>query len=475
MAMNQCTDFHVPERMLFQWHVTDRCNLHCSHCYQDDDSHSDLTWNEHLTILEHILSFIRLCQDRKNGRPFRAHVTVTGGEPFVRDDFIPLLERLYEERQFFSLAILTNGTILTPAVVNLLKKVQPGFVQVSIDGTRATHDRIRGKGSYDRAIVGLKCLVNAGIPAYISFTAQRENYRDFPAVARLGRQLGVTRVWADRMVPCGRGGETAENLLTPAETRGFFALMRRGQKLGWLKSSRVKLHRSLQFTVTGDQPYRCSAGDTLVTIPNAQEMVRRPLEKAVAAFFAEPRQVKDMFSDSGTVSAAKDYQQALVSEGLLAGPKVYTARMPSALVALFMLLGVSITKIISAVSRGHYNVLFLAILTLVFAVWTVAIWKKNRTGAGDQVLREAQRRFLSLKGRAKSVRPGGTTSDASFLAAVYGLSVLPVVYFPYIKTIFPKAASSSSGDTGGGCCGGGCGSSGCGGGGCGGGCGGCGS
>jgi radical SAM protein with 4Fe4S-binding SPASM domain len=266
MAMNQCTAFHVPERMLFQWHVTDRCNLHCSHCYQDNDSHSDLTWNEHLTILEHILSFIRLCQDRNNGRPFRAHVTVTGGEPFVRDDFIPLLERLYEERQFFSLAILTNGTILTPAVVNSLKKVQPGFVQVSIDGTRATHDRIRGKDSYDRTIVGLKCLVNAGIPAYISFTAQRVNYRDFPAVARLGRQLGVTRVWADRMVPCGRGGETAENLLTPAETRGFFALMRRGQKLGWLKSSRVKLHRSLQFTVTGDQPYRCSAGDTLVTI-----------------------------------------------------------------------------------------------------------------------------------------------------------------------------------------------------------------
>jgi uncharacterized protein (TIGR04222 family) len=203
-------------------------------------------------------------------------------------------------------------------------------------------------------------------------------------------------------------------------------------------------------------------------------MVRRPLEKAVAAFFAKPRQVKDMFSDFGTVGAAKDYQQALVSEGLLAGPKVYIARMPSALLALFMLLGVSITKIISAVSRGHYNLLFLVILTLVFAVWTVAIWKKNRTGAGDQVLREAQRRFLSLKGRAKSMRPGGTTSDASFLAAVYGLSVLPVVYFPYIKTIFPKAASSSGGDAGG-CGGGGCGSSGCGGGGCGGGCGGCGS
>ncbi|MFH0997173.1 MAG: radical SAM protein [Pseudomonadota bacterium] len=287
--MKLCTAFHVPERMLFQWHVTDRCNLHCSHCYQDDASHSDLAWNDHLTILEHILSFIRLCRDRNNGRPFRAHVTVTGGEPFVRDDFIPLLERLSRERQYFSLAILTNGTLLTPAVVSSLKKVKPGFVQVSIDGTCETHDRIRGKGSFDRAIAGLKFLVSAGIPAYLSFTAQRKNYRDFPAVARLGRQLGVARVWADRMVPCGRGGETAENLLTPAETREFFELMLQGRKRGWLKRSCVKLHRSLQFTVTGEPPYRCSAGDTLVTIlSNGDVCPCRRMPLVVGNIFREP-------------------------------------------------------------------------------------------------------------------------------------------------------------------------------------------
>jgi radical SAM protein with 4Fe4S-binding SPASM domain len=266
MAMNPCAVFSVPERILFQWHVTDHCNLHCSHCYQDDTRPSDLSWNELLTILEQMLSFIGLCRDRNNGRPFRAHVTVTGGEPFVRSDFIPLLERLFVERQYFSLAILTNGTLLTPAVVRSLNKVKPGFVQVSIDGARDTHERIRGAGSYDRAVEGLKCLVNAGIPAYISFTAHRGNYRDFPAVARLGRRIGVTRIWADRMVPCGRGGETAENVLTPVETREFFELMLQEQKYGWLRRSRVMLHRSLQFTVTGDPPYRCSAGDTLVTI-----------------------------------------------------------------------------------------------------------------------------------------------------------------------------------------------------------------
>ncbi|MFH0997171.1 MAG: TIGR04222 domain-containing membrane protein [Pseudomonadota bacterium] len=244
-------------------------------------------------------------------------------------------------------------------------------------------------------------------------------------------------------------------------------------KIACLRVNHLETLRLVLFSLI-DRGLLKASGDRVAAETNAGEVVRRPLEKAIAAFFAEPRQVKELFKDSGTVDVAKDYQQALVSEGLLAGPKVYFARMPSALVALFLLLGVSITKIISAFSRGHHNVLFLLILTLVFGNWTVAIWKKKRTGAGDQVLREAQLKFKSLKGRAKSVRPGGTTSDASFLAAVFGLSVLPAMYFPYIPTIFPRAASSSGGDSGG-CGGGGCGSSGCGGGGCGGGCGGCGS
>lgn len=184
----------------------------------------------------------------------------------MRGDFMPFLERLSRERRYFSLAILTNGTLLTPQAAGLLKQVKPGFVQVSIDGARETHERIRGRGSYDRAVEGLACLVKAGIPAYISFTAHRGNYRDFPDVARLGRRLGVMRIWADRMVPLGRGRDAGETLLTPVETREFFELMLKERKCGGMNRSRVALHRSLQFTVTGDRPYRCSAGDTLITI-----------------------------------------------------------------------------------------------------------------------------------------------------------------------------------------------------------------
>lgn len=284
-------DTHFPKSMLFQWHVTDRCNLHCSHCYQDAPATPDPSWEELMLILEQFKSFVIGCRDSGIGKSFRAHVTVTGGEPFLREDFPLLLERLSGARQFFSFAVLTNGTLLTPGAVRSLGRLRPSFVQVSIDGTRESHDSIRGDMSYDLAVAGVKLLVGAGIPAYLSFTAQRCNYRDFPAVARLGRLLGVARVWSDRMVPCGREHRAEETLLTPDETREFIGLMEEERRRGWFGLSPVVLHRSLQFTASGISPYRCSAGDTLVTVlPNgdvcpcrrmpivAGNMLRQPLE-----------------------------------------------------------------------------------------------------------------------------------------------------------------------------------------------------
>jgi radical SAM protein with 4Fe4S-binding SPASM domain len=286
--MNHSTSTHIPGRMLLQWHITDRCNLLCSHCYQDSHHTAEPTFDELLLILEQFKEFIRSCRERNGSRRFKAHVTVTGGEPFVREDFVDLLERLAADSRLFSFAILTNGTLLTPAIVRSLNRLKPVFVQVSIDGARETHDRIRGAGSYDQAVEGLKLVVRGRIPTHISFTAHRDNFQDFPHVARLGSQLGVTRVWSDRMVPCGRGGVSEDMVLNPDETREYLKLMQKEQQRGWLRKSRVTLYRSLQFIVSGEQPYRCAAGDTLVTVlPNGDVCPCRRMPLVVGNLFNE--------------------------------------------------------------------------------------------------------------------------------------------------------------------------------------------
>jgi radical SAM protein with 4Fe4S-binding SPASM domain len=206
------------------------------------------------------------------GCPTRGHITVTGGEPLVRRDFWNLLELLSANRQKHSFAILTNGSRIDAASAKRLAKLGPAFVQVSIEGLQATHDEIRGRGNFAQTASAVRRLVRAGIHTLISFSAHGGNFREFPGVARLGRKLGVARVWADRVIPRGAACSLTENVLTPQETRELFLMMRQAQNEAarrWFGRTEVAMHRALQFLAGGGSPYHCTAGDSLITVqPN---------------------------------------------------------------------------------------------------------------------------------------------------------------------------------------------------------------
>jgi radical SAM protein with 4Fe4S-binding SPASM domain len=190
----------------------------------------------------------------------------------VRQDFLDLLGVFSANRAQFSFAILTNGSFIDAAMARRLRKLGPRFVQVSVEGTQATHDRIRGRGNFDQTVTALSHLVQARIHTLISFTANRLNFREFPDVARLGRRLRVSRVWADRLILWGTGAELRDQILTPEETREFFELMQQARVKAarrWFGRTEVAMHRALQFLVAGGRPYHCTAGDTLITVqPN---------------------------------------------------------------------------------------------------------------------------------------------------------------------------------------------------------------
>jgi radical SAM protein with 4Fe4S-binding SPASM domain len=250
-----------PSRMLIQWHVTERCNLRCDHCYQDDVAAPAPTWEGWLATLERIEGFLARCRARRPGGAFRSQLTLTGGEPFVHLDFMRLLERVARVHRF---AVLTNGTLVDRPLARALGRLRPTYVQVSVDGGPQVHDRIRGPGSHERAVAGLRHLVAAGVPAHVSFTVRRSNRHELPAVARLGRRLGVARVWADRLVPWGRAD--AAEVLGPEETRAFVRVMATESRRGWPLESPLTLHRALQFAGRGGCPYRCAAGRTLLAV-----------------------------------------------------------------------------------------------------------------------------------------------------------------------------------------------------------------
>jgi radical SAM protein with 4Fe4S-binding SPASM domain len=272
LAQRKNTAHHDPRRLLLQWHVTERCNLRCSHCYQDSYSARELSFPEQTGVIGQFEELLHVIGEETGGNRVRGHITVSGGEPFVRDDFLDLLETFHEKKRLFSFAILTNGTFIDDQMARRLKKLNPGFIQVSLEGTRTTHDRIRGNGNHRRTLTSIKNLVRHGVRTFVSFTAFRSNFREFGEVAESTRRLGVSRVWADRLIPRGSASGMASEILTPEETMEFFTIMARASSRGRIRGiagSPVTMKRALQFLTAGGEPYHCTAGDSLLTLqPN---------------------------------------------------------------------------------------------------------------------------------------------------------------------------------------------------------------
>ncbi len=280
-----------PTHLLLQWHLSDRCNLRCAHCYQHAHRESARSLADWHRILDRFLAFLE--GDARTSR-IPGHINVTGGEPFALRDLPALLDTFTTHRAAFGFGILSNGTLVDRDWARRLKHWRPRYVQVSVDGTRATHDAIRGEGRFDQAVAGIAALVAARIPVVIAFTAHRANWREFPEVASLGRDLGVARVWADRLIPEGEGGDM--ETLTPYETREFFELMRSSARIErpllYKPRTEIAMKRALQFLAAGAdgaRAYRCTAGSSLLTVmPDGTVYPCRRLPLAAGNVFDEP-------------------------------------------------------------------------------------------------------------------------------------------------------------------------------------------
>ena len=193
--------------------LTGRCNLRCAYCFYADEmvGRRDLP-------AERWLAFFR----ELDGLAVRS-LTLSGGELFMRPDVWELLDGIAAGRMRFT--ILTNGTLLTEEVLAQLglahRRRRLDVVQVSIDGSRAEiHDASRGKGSFEKAIHGLRLLKAAGFPATARVTVNRHNVGDLERTFRLLLdEIGLARVGTNDAMPMGTGCARREDIVLLPEQR----------------------------------------------------------------------------------------------------------------------------------------------------------------------------------------------------------------------------------------------------------------
>lgn len=263
-------NFIYPHVLKLQWHITDRCNLRCSHCYQDTYNSEDLSYSQVLGIFEQYRNLLKQL-NCESPFPVNGNIAITGGEPFLRDDFLDLIEVIHDSNEQITFAILTNGTLIDMPMARKLRELKASFVQVSMEGTRDTNDTIRGLGTFERSVSALSHLIRERVRTSISFTAHEKNFLDFQEVARLGLRLGVTRVWSDRLIPWGSGSTLEGLMLSSDQTRRFFEVMHaaHGEAVNSFCKTEIAMDRALQFLIAGGIPYHCGAGHTLITVqPN---------------------------------------------------------------------------------------------------------------------------------------------------------------------------------------------------------------
>ena len=92
------------DEFYFQWHITERCNKHCRHCYQNGHPTEDLSLSKLGLVLDRMEEAL-VKWDRQGSLSF------TGGEPFLRQtELFALMERVDQIPSFAYYDILTNDS-----------------------------------------------------------------------------------------------------------------------------------------------------------------------------------------------------------------------------------------------------------------------------------------------------------------------------------------------------------------------------
>lgn len=223
----------------FQWHLSDRCNLRCKHCYEDGRVSFELDLIDKLKVIDIIINALQ--KWRMIGR-----VSLTGGEPLLLDELFPIFKELEKHKEIGQINILTNGTLITSDLAKRLKEfTKLKEVQVSLDGAiQTTHELIRGYGSYTSALQGIDHLLEHGIAVTIMFTLWKDNMSDIPALVDLAIEKKITALTVERVVPCGNGQQLRDKLLSPYELRDVYKYLNESAARLDFKQSGVRLRRS---------------------------------------------------------------------------------------------------------------------------------------------------------------------------------------------------------------------------------------
>lgn len=171
--------------------VTSNCNSKCKHCYAFFEKNENISLKSINYIAEELSSLD--CH----------YVTFSGGEPLLLED------SLFEYAELFKIKgmkvrLTTNGILISKFS---LKKFQLfDGIQISLDGPKEIHNKIRGGKYYDLIFYSAKLLKEKGIPVHFLMTINSMNVDFLPQLYEITSKAEIP-LGVEIMTNIGRAKE----------------------------------------------------------------------------------------------------------------------------------------------------------------------------------------------------------------------------------------------------------------------------
>ena len=247
---------HLVGPLTVHLEVTDRCQLDCAHCFAEREGQGDLLSLEELE---------RLFAEMASMGSFR--LGLTGGEPLLRPDLLQIIDAALARGLVPCLT--TNGLDLTEELARALGRRRLGWLNVSLDGaTPETHEALRGPGTFDRALAGIRLLAPYA-EISVAMTLTTLNAHEVAGVCRLARNQGARAVVFRPLYPVGRAAARGD--LMPTFSCYMDALERAGEEAAALKMEMCTVHpwgpgSRLETRSVIHDNFGCGAANTVCSI-----------------------------------------------------------------------------------------------------------------------------------------------------------------------------------------------------------------
>jgi SynChlorMet cassette radical SAM/SPASM protein ScmF len=195
----------VPPLNSLYLYISASCNLACRHCWISPMHHSVENGGKPIRV-----DYVQKATREAKPLGLRT-VKLTGGEPMLHPRFREIVRLIDDEG--VQIHIETNGTLIDNHLAKFLKQTEHvSFISVSLDGANEeTHENLRRvSGSFERAITGIKNLLDWGLQPQLICTLHQGNVSQAGEIIELAEKLGCHSIKFNRIQPLGRGEHFAK-------------------------------------------------------------------------------------------------------------------------------------------------------------------------------------------------------------------------------------------------------------------------